>query len=161
MRDILWSKWLREWVTVSKWLDDTTNEWMHAWMNEWLSDHHCHHHHYHHHHHYYYKDNICEILRQYYCENSTSNELSIIVITWIGILVRYHDDTCYTCYQSIIQAAHSIVRTCMPTLLMIDSYDVYSTPTNMSSIDHAYTTLYRSIMGTCMTSITYACMLSC
>ena len=38
------------------------------------------------------------------------------------------------------------------------SYNIYS---NMFSIDHAYTTWYRSIMVTSMTSITYACMLSC
>ena len=31
------------------------------------------------------------------------------------------DDTCYTCYQSIMQAAHSIVETCMPTLLRMDT----------------------------------------
>ena len=41
------------------------------------------------------------------------------------------------------------------------SYNIYSTSTTMLSIDNAYTTWYRSIMVTPMTSITYACMLSC
>ena len=31
------------------------------------------------------------------------------------------DDTSYTYYQSIMQAAHSIVETCMPRLLIIDT----------------------------------------
>ena len=71
--------------------------------------------------------------------------------------------TCYACYQSIMQAAHSIDWKCMQTPLMSDtdwycysSYDVYSTSMNMLSIDHAYNAWYRLIMLTYMTSITSA-----
>jgi hypothetical protein len=212
-------------------------------MNEGLSDHHCHHHHHHHRHDHHHHQHH---------HKGYNVRYRLIMHTHILLAAV----TCYTCYQSIMQAAHSIDWKCMLTLLMIDtvtahmmyslhlwtcyplimhilhdidrpimvtymtsitsvckrlrmltwyrsilyvhdidrcymlymltihnasctlnrwnmhadtandrycysSYNIYSTSTNMLSIDNAYTTWYRSIMVTSMTSITYACMLSC
>ena len=101
-----------------------------------------------------------------YMTSITSACKRLHMLTCYRSILYFHDiDRWYMLYMSSIHNASCIFhRWNMHADTANDrycysSYNVYSTSTNMLSIDHAYTTWYRSIMVTSMTSITYACCL--
>ena len=113
---------------------------------------------------------IIAIISMYDVCSYLLNTLCVINLLCILQLLQsvtvVHGDIHWWCMLSIHNASCTFYQFKMHADIANDwycysSYDVYSTSMTMLSINHAYTAWYRLIMLTYMTSITYACMLSC
>ena len=106
-------------------------------------------------------------MRTYMTSNTSACKRLCMLTRYQPILYVHDIDRWYVLYMlSIYNASCTFNRWNMHADTAHDrycysSYNIYSTSTTMLSIDNAYTAWYRSIMVTPMTSITYACMLSC